>query len=72
MAVSEEFEREVIDRLARIEENQQTIRKRIDHHEEIIERLEAAENQRKGKTTLIASACAALGALMSQLFGKVM
>lgn len=70
--MSEEFEREVIDRLARIETNQQTIRARIDHHEEIIEQLEAAENQRKGKTTIIASGCAALGALISQLFGKVM
>ena len=68
--MSEEFEREVIDRLARIE----TEIKRYSELDKRIAKLEESENQRKGKSTVIAAVFGFLGtivgAVVCMLIGK--
>ncbi len=69
--MSEGFEREAIDRLARIETKLEQIVDRVGDLEPRVDGLEADNNQRKGRLTIIASLSALVGAFLSAIFGKV-
>lgn len=62
-----EFEREVIDRLARIE----TKIEKMDALEKRVTRLEASDNKRKGMMAVCSGLCALVGALLGILGGKL-
>lgn len=67
MAV-DDFEHEVIDRLARIE----TKIEKVDALEQRIAALEATDNQRKGVHTFITAAIGLIAGLIGALGGKLL
>lgn len=62
-----DFEREVIDRLARIE----TKIEKMDVLEKRVTKLEASDNKRKGMLVISSGLCALVGALLGILGGKL-
>lgn len=67
VAMTNDFEREVIDRLARIE----TKIEKMDVLEKRVARLEASDNKRKGMMIVCSGICALVGALLGILGGKL-
>lgn len=63
----EDFEREVIDRLARIE----TKIEKMDVLERRVTKLEASDNKRKGMLAVCSGICALVGAFLGILGGKL-
>lgn len=63
----EDFEREVIDRLARIE----TKIEKMDVLERRVTKLEASDNKRKGMLAICSGICALVGAFLGILGGKL-
>ena len=62
-----EFEREVIDRLARIE----TKIEKMDVLEKRITKLEASDNKRKGMLAICSGLCALVGAFIGIIGGRL-
>lgn len=63
-----EFEREVIDRLARIE----TKIEKMDTLEKRVTKLEASDNKRKGMMAVCSGVCALIGAFLGIAGGKLL